>query len=207
MIILYTHCHTNIEKFLRLLNNLWKQIPPVSKKRIIKTNRCKSAKYATPPKVDNVSDDVPESLMKFIPQWKNNIQSFFTEEDALDLNLDHPVAESYRLLLQLENRGERDTWRTRFLKVVFHRLLKRISSGQYTQSADVTRATTIIKNSGIGDNSEQIGERFIAWGKTGQRLELLCKDLLDARDRCDDGRKKEEHLGFLFRLPKYVTDN
>lgn len=207
MIILYTDCHTNIEKFLRLLNNLWKQIPPVSRKRIIKANRRKSAKYATPPKVDNVSDDVPESLMKFIPQWKNNIQSFFTEEDALDLNLDHPVAESYRLLLQLENRGERDTWRTRFLKVVFHRLMKQISSGQYTQSADVTRATTIIKNSGIGDNSEQIGERFIAWGKAGQRLELLCRDLLDARDRCDDGRKKEEHLGFLFRLPKYMTDN
>lgn len=154
-----------------------------------------------------MSDDVPESLMKFIPQWKNNIQSFFTEEDALDLNLDHPVAESYRLLLQLENRGQRDTWRTRFLKVVFHRLLKRISSGQYTQSADATKATTIIRNSGIGDNSEQIGERLIAWGKTGQRLELLCKDLLDARDRCDDGRKEEEHLGFLFRLPKCVTDN
>lgn len=100
----YTDCHTNLEKFVRLLNNLWKQIPPVSKKRIIKTNRRKSAKYATPPKVDNMSDDVPESLMKFITQWKNNIQSFFTEEDALDLNLDHPVAESYRLLLH--------NWRT-----------------------------------------------------------------------------------------------
>lgn len=145
--------------------------------------------------------------MKSIPQWKNNIHSSFTEEDALDLNLDHPIAESYRLLLQLEKRGERDTWRTRFLKVVFHRLLKKTSGGHYVQSADVTRASTVIEKSGIGDHSEQIGMRFIAWGKTGQRLELLCKDLLDPRDGCGDDRNEEEHLSFLFRLPKYVTDN
>lgn len=191
---------------MRLLNNLWKQIPGVSKERIKKTNRRKYAKNATPPKIDDVPDEVPENLMKSIPQWKNNIDSFFTE-DALGLNLDHPIAESYRLLLQLEDRGERDTWRTRFLKVVFHRLLKKISGDQYVQSADVTRASTIIKKSGIGDHSERIGERFIAWGKIGQRLELLCEDLLDARDGCDDDRNKEEHLGFLFRLPEYVTDN
>ena len=146
--------------------------------------------------------------MKSIPQWKHNIHSFFTEEDALDLNLDHPIAESYRLLLQLETRGEKDTWRTRFLKVVFHRLLRKISGSHYVRSADVTRASTIIENSGIvNDRSEQIGTRFIAWGKTGQRLELLCEDLLDAKDRCNDGRNKEKHLGFLFCLPEHVTDN
>ena len=151
--------------------------------------------------------DVSENLMKSIPQWKHNIHSFFTE-DALDLNLDHPIAESYRLLLQLETRGEKDTWRTRFLKVVFHRLLKKTSGGHYVRSADVTRASTIIEKSGIvSDHSEHIGTRFIAWGKTGQRLDLLCEDLLDAKDRCDDGRNKEEHLGFLFCLPEYVTDN
>lgn len=165
---------------MRLLNNLWKQIPSNSKERIKKTNRRKSAKSATPPKIDDVS----ENLVKSIRQWKNNIHSFFTKEDALDLNLDHPIAESYRLLLQLEKRGERDTWRTRFLKVAFHRLLRKTSGGHYVRSADVRRASTIIEKSGIvSEHSEQIGMRFIAWGKTGQRLELLCEDLLDAGDR------------------------
>ncbi|KAB8213562.1 hypothetical protein BDV33DRAFT_184538 [Aspergillus novoparasiticus] len=192
--------------FLILLNRIWNQIPPTTRKHIQKVNGCKSKRPSKRPSAQ--SKIAPSmTLLESIPHWKNNVQSFFTTDGALQLNLACPITGLYNFLLLLEQRGEKDTWRTRFLKVIIHRLLRRVC-GQYTRSIHVERAIRIVKKSGIvRDDSDLIGERITDWGKCGRRLELLCEDLNHLRHPTNDRLSKESHLGFLFHLPSYMTDD
>ncbi|RAL06580.1 uncharacterized protein BO97DRAFT_23982 [Aspergillus homomorphus CBS 101889] len=110
-------------EFIKNLSNIWRDIPAVSKRQI--QERRKNRKKKAPQ--DRKLIDL-EALSLQIPQWRTNMRSFFSTEKTLDLELNYPIAETYTFLLQLEARGERDTWRLRLLKVVFHYLLKKCTS-------------------------------------------------------------------------------
>lgn len=203
----------NTFKFLSLLNSLWSRLSPTSRTKIYKSTRAKPRKPAILPKAD-----ASKTLLECLPRWGNNIQTFFTDEETLALDWNHPIAGSYKYLLHLERRGQIDIWRARFLKVVFSWLLE-TTCGKRKQSAGVKRAKTIIEKSGIvNDSSEQIDNHLTAWGNAGRRLELLCGDFRDIagpeynRHVRDDQtlehcENNTEHLGFLFRLPESVTDD
>ncbi|KAE8421461.1 hypothetical protein BDV36DRAFT_280766 [Aspergillus pseudocaelatus] len=224
---LYTACleansqgHQNIQglfsddEFISLLNGLWKQLPASTKARIRKTDNAISRKSATSSNID-----ISSMLKDCLPRWKDDLNTFFTDEDSLAIDINRPIAGSYNYLLQLEKRAEKDIWRSRFFKVVFHRLLQE-TCGTHKRSAGVQRAVTLIEKSGVvSDNREEIGVHCTAWGSTGRRLELLCKDLQKMRNEdghnqvneddrnVEDDECNREYLGFLFRLPEYMTDD
>lgn len=142
-----------------------------------------------------------QPLMDSIDQWPSDITKFFHGDTVSEVGLNSPLAESYRILEELEQRTEKDEVRIRILKVVFHRLVDKVCN-HHARSVDLERVTRIIFLSGLAKRDyERIRTRINYWGKIGRRLELLCKDL------SDDNVAHEHHLGKLFLLPKFVTDN
>ncbi|KAH3502524.1 hypothetical protein KXV55_005847 [Aspergillus fumigatus] len=198
------------DEFISNLRTLWKQIP-LSQKRRIQSVGTTSKK--APAKLEQ---SVSESLIKSTPQWKKDPQSFFSEGGTVQLGLQYPVAESYNFVLQLEERGEKNTWRIRFLKIVFSRLLAKVCSG-YRRTKDIKRAITIIQASGIvGHNAKLIEEHILSWSDIGRRLESLCEDLFYGYkgDPTGDGDvdrrargRDEKHLCMLFCLPHFVNQD
>ncbi|KAH1418988.1 hypothetical protein KXV68_005226 [Aspergillus fumigatus] len=79
----------------------------------------------------------------------------------------------------------------------------KVSSPQL-KSANVKRAVGIIKGSSEkGDCATVIEENLTSWADIGRRLDTLCKDL---NENNENNLGEDMHLGFLFRLPEYVTD-
>ncbi|KAB8265976.1 hypothetical protein BDV32DRAFT_114895 [Aspergillus pseudonomiae] len=158
--------------------------------------------------------------------WRPPIQaylkhSFFNESDSITLDTRIPIAGSYKYLSELGDRGEKDTWRARFLMVIFYRLLK-ATGGKKKQVASVNRTVALLVNSGIvNDSREQVSLHCDTWGKIGRRLELLCKELqgVGAQDEdesdeesntvggCSQHNTRREYLGFLFRLPLDMSND
>ncbi|KAA8641641.1 uncharacterized protein ATNIH1004_011777 [Aspergillus tanneri] len=149
----------------------------------------------------DVTSDNLQQLIDDVRQWRSNIPGFFHEEGTTELSFHNPLAGTYKLLKQLEQRNVRDEMRIRLLKVMFHRLLEKVCN-QYARSKDIKRVIRVIAISGlVDDNSEQIEDCIKSWGKSGRRLDCLCKDLSDGDTR------NERHLGKLFLLPKNITSN
>jgi hypothetical protein len=182
------------------LSAVWKQIPLASRKEIQKSEKRRSRKAP----LQSTSPTVSNALLGSIPEWRADIKGFFDAENSLQLDQRHPIAGSYEFLLQLENRGERDTWRIRLLKVVFYRLIKRFCI-HYKRSNHVERAIAITRKSGIvQDDPALVGTRITTWSDIGRRLDLLCREISDAGE---SGTDDFRHLGLLFCLPEYLTDN
>ena len=197
-----THRDANVREFVIHLNRLWKQIP-TTYKRAIGQSKKKAVRRKS---LARSKVTIPETLNKNLVQWKDNIRSFFTDEQTLNFDLRHPIAESYKLRLQLKQRDERDVWRGRFLEVAFHHLLAKVC-GQYKRSEDVSRAAAIIKNSGIvNEDTKLIGRHVVAWADTGRRMELLCKEL-DRSSGVHDTTNDRKHLRLLFLLPGYISQD
>ncbi|KAH1340008.1 hypothetical protein KXW98_003781 [Aspergillus fumigatus] len=91
-------------------------------------------------------------------------------------------------------RRSRFSWKSRLIDVKSPQL----------KSANVKRAVGIIKGSSEkGDCATVIEENLTSWADIGRRLDTLCKDL---NENNENNLGEDMHLGFLFRLPEYVTD-
>ncbi|PWY96009.1 hypothetical protein BO94DRAFT_542089 [Aspergillus sclerotioniger CBS 115572] len=193
------------EKFTNTLRSLWQRMSPAHRKSIQKPTKLPRRSRAKPqPRNTNV-------LLKYSPQWEDDIKSFLEAGKQIQSNSYHPVADSYNFLSRLEEREEINLWHIRFLEVIFHHFLKDLC-GSYKRSEDVRKAISIIRASGVvKDDAILIEKRVLSWGNVGRRLELLCFELKYNHHPDDEyiidriGDKK--HLGLLFRLPGHVRDD
>lgn len=172
---------------MELLNIIWNQVPQ-NQRKIIKRSKRRKKRDPKPSMTSPVSTKPSTSKISIedIREWGSDIGKF-----------------SYKLRSMLAGRTERDIYRMRFLNVLFARLLMKVSSPQL-KSANVKRAVGIIKGSSEkGDCATVIEENLTSWADIGRRLDTLCKDL---NENNENNLGEDMHLGFLFRLPEYVTD-
>lgn len=108
---------------------------------------------------------------------------------------------SYKALLEAESRKNRDTIRTRFLKVLFYHLKDRFCVA-YLRSNAVEWISQAICVAGL-DNSDPdaISRNIKGWIKVGEKYDSLCRDLGNY-----NVAQNYRYLGSLFRLPEDVTD-
>lgn len=128
--------------------------------------------------------------------WKENPVSFFAEKES---NID-PASYFYTYMKSLERRKEKDTIRSRFIKVLYHQLKDRLGLNQIRAGNAETVAQLIFKSGTGGNDLYEIKENVSKWANEGRRIDALCQDVsrTDSLDHL--------HLGVLFCLPQDVSD-
>ncbi|KAJ5346859.1 uncharacterized protein N7506_000112 [Penicillium brevicompactum] len=141
-----------------------------------------------------------KSLGENVLRWKERPLLFFTEDDST-LDLDElPLAQSYKYLTKVHERRESDTIRSRFLKVMYHRLKNRLCIDQMRPN-NVEKAAHIILKSGlVSSDLETITRQVTGWTNEGRRIDALCQDI-----GCAEA-KNDTHLGNIFCFPGDVHD-
>lgn len=189
---------------MELLNIIWNQVPQ-NQRKIIKRSKRRKKRDPKPSMTSSVSTKPSTSKISIedIREWGSDIGKFLNEPVTSFESTGFSFPYSYKLRSMLAGRTERDIYRMRFLNVLFARLLMKVSSPQL-KSANVKRAVGIIKGSSEkGDCATVIEENLMSWADIGRRLDTLCKDL---NENNENNLGEDMHLGFLFRLPEYVTD-
>lgn len=111
-----------------------------------------------------------------------------------------PLEESYTYLEGMERRNGKDMMRSRFIKVVYHRLRDRLCANQL-RTNNVETAAQIIFRSGTADRDiGVVKQRFSRWTHEGRKVDALCRDI-DRAESLDN-----LHLGNLLCLPEDVND-
>lgn len=192
----------NTQQFVDSLTKLWGDLPEkqintlntLGRKRYRNAQKRKKAQKIT------LSEDSKINLA----HWTADSCSFFNEieiPDSSGLAPCCPIAMSYKLLLEVESRKNRDTIRARFLKVLFYHLKDRLCV-TYLRSNAVEWISQAIRAAGLDDSdSNTISSNIKGWTKVGARYDSLCRDLGNY-NVAEDYR----YLGNLFRLPDDVTD-
>lgn len=111
-----------------------------------------------------------------------------------------PLEESYKYLEGLERRSGRDTMRSRFMKVVYHRLRDRLCANQLRTDNAKTAAHIIFQSGMVGSDFNLVKQRVCRWTHEGRKIDALCRDI--DRDKSLDNL----HLGNLLCLPEDVHD-
>lgn len=192
----------NIDQFIRSLRQMWASIPPKTKRTIgrrprrelsrnpqIKLRQTNHAKIAA-----------AQIFVADVCRWENDPLLFFTDDsNVLDFK-SSPLAQSYNYLERLERRRGTDTIRSRFFKVVYHRLRDRLCLNQLrTNNAEIVAQIT--SRSGIVSSDFDLIKHHVSrWTDEGRRIDAFCRDISQA-DSLDNS-----HLGNLFCLPKDIHD-
>ena len=191
----------NTEQFVDCLTRLWRHLPEYSKNQINTSTRRRCRKV--PKRWKDQKITLSEDLRKSLAQWTTNHCTLFDEIEIPvfpGLSPCYPIATSYKLLLEVESRKNRDTIRARFLKVLFFYLKDRFCVTNVQANA-VDWISQAIRAAGLEDsNSDVISSNIRNWIKVGARYDSLCRDL--GNYNVEDYR----YLGVLFRLPDDVTD-
>lgn len=193
---------TNRGQFISSLRRLWSQIP-VGARRSIGRPPCHNSPTRPRKRLKKAHDSkitIPEKFRKNVLRWKERPLLFFTEDDStLDLD-DLPLAQSYKYLTKVHERRESDTIRSRFLKVMYHRLKNRLCIDQMRPN-NVEKAAHIILKSGlVSSDLETITRQVTRWTNEGRRIDALCQDI-----GCAEA-KNDTHLGNIFCFPGDVHD-
>ena len=190
-----------MQQFVDCLTRLWSHLPKYSKNQINTPGRRRCKKV--PKRWKDKKITLSEDLRKNLAQWTTDHCTFFNEikiPGSPGLSPCYPIATSYKLLLEVELRKNRDTIRARFLKVLFFHLKDRFCV-TYLRSDAVDWISQAIRAAGLDDsNSDAIANNIRNWIMVGARYDSLCRDL--GKYNVEDYR----YLGILFRLPDDVTD-
>lgn len=138
--------------------------------------------------------------MSNISLWKDGPQYFLSESESCKVNWETPpLVLFYQLLIGFDHRRDNDLFRSRFLKVIFYALKKKLGV-ERLHSPSVEIIAQIISASGLTNVSlRTIKSHVIDWSKEGKKLDLLCRHLHGHIIDEDHG-----YLGILFCLPEDV---
>ena len=143
---------------------------------------------------------ITTSSIVIAPHWTQNPLSFFQGE-AIDLQLQlSPIAEAYRFLEKLDSQKNLNVIRSRFLKIVFHRLKEKLCI-HYMRSNDSDDVARIISASGLTSSDlADIKSKISRWTDLGGRIDALCRSI------GSNTTHDNSHLGSLFCLPEDCHD-
>jgi hypothetical protein len=116
---------------------------------------------------------LPESITNNISSWVKNPLEFFCDADDHIIKLN--LSSFYRTLLHLDRRRYNDLIRSRFLKVIFHRLRQSLGI-QRLHSHSVDNIARIISTAGlVKDSLDEIKNHINGWVKRVRRWTLYVK--------------------------------
>lgn len=191
------------DQFINSLRHLWAQMPVGTRRSIGRRPPCDNSPIKSRKRLKKEHDSeitIPETIKKNMHRWKEHPLLFFTE-DGSTLDLDKlPLARSYKYLTNVHGRRESDTIRSRFLKVMYHRLKDRLCINQMRSNNVEKVAHAILKSGLVSSDLETIKHQVTGWTNDGRRIDALCQDI-----GCAEA-KGDTHLGNLFCFPGDIHD-
>lgn len=191
----------SVYQFVRALRQLWASIPLDTRKRIVKRpSKSQKSSRGTTKGTHESTFIVAPDLLADIPNWENTPELFFEEAGNAFDSASFGLAQFYRYLETLERKRTKDTIRSRFIKVSYHRLTNRLCLEQLRTKGIESMAEIIITSGMVTHDKEEIKQHIYKWAKEGKRIDELCRDLSKSKSA------DNSHLGYLFCLPPDVHD-